>query len=154
MTIKSNSCQMTVPCIDEPENYSEDEQLCGCLGAIEPWEHPDLLRAFRGMVDYHRWVEMRLIPIAFAWMEEHRAAMLERIPEDRRSDIGISVETAFQLIKKTEFWEETKKRIAEAPPAEEIHRNGKANPMWIEMSRKYLAAERELSPNLSWDLEI
>lgn len=141
MTIKSK-CMVQVPCM-EVGPFTQDQQLTGKGGAYTVYEHPDLLRALRALSDYHNWVESRLMPVACAWMEEHKDEFKSSLDEEEQDDIGASIEAAYKVVARTEWWKKIEKHNNQSD-IKKILENMKPNPLWQRQSAEYFAAEERV----------
>jgi hypothetical protein len=153
MKREQTPCIVTLPCMANVDSFSEEERRTGCGAAYTPYEHPDLLRALRGLMDYHRWVEARLIPIASKWMDEHREEILANTTEEAQSDVGASVEAAFKILKDTDWWRNFRRR-AEGFNRQQAYEQGQANPVWVRMSKEFFQQENSVKQAFFGEYDI
>ena len=105
-------------------------------GKFSNFDHPDLLRALRGIDDYEKWVSTRLLPIVCKWIDENRDAVTKDLSNEEMNDMGTAVEAAYNIIEKSEWMKE---RIKES---EKIDIDSISfNPIWRRQTAAYIVAE-------------
>jgi hypothetical protein len=68
---------------------------------LESWEdHPALKAALDCLNIYNHWVSQRVIPIAFQWIEDHRAEVYRNMPADKQEDMGAVIASAFDIVRR------------------------------------------------------
>lgn len=84
-----------------------------CLPAWE--DHPSWLTGIQALEAFHQWVATIVLPIAFAWIEEHWNEVYGAIdklsddPDDKKkyyADVGAVIAAAFQVVKQTPYYQE------------------------------------------------
>jgi hypothetical protein len=63
--------------------------------------HPSFTLALQGLSDYERWVSSAVLPIAFAWIEDHKDEVYKKIRYEHRDDVAVVIAAAFELVQKT-----------------------------------------------------
>jgi hypothetical protein len=87
--IKMATTYICPPC-PQPQPY----------GVPTDWEtHPSLIAGINALNAYNQWVSEVVMPIAFQWIEEHKAEVYAHVPENMKDDVGVVIAAAFQLIK-------------------------------------------------------
>src|ERR1700730_3262864 len=72
-----------------------------------PWEmHPDWIQAIKALDSYNLWVCEVVMPIAFQWIEEHKEAVYDGLPDDLRDDVGTVIAKAFKLVTEKDYYQE------------------------------------------------
>lgn len=109
------------------------------------WEmHPDWTAALKHLDAYNLWICEVVFPIAFQWIEEHKAEVYKDIPTELSDDVGIVIEKAFSLAK-------TLRTEASQKDADRFHQSLKegtfdpaaTNPTWQAMAKQLAnAADR------------
>ena len=71
------------------------------LKGVHPdWEmHPSYIAGIEALDSYNHWVAEVVMPIAFQWIEEHKAEVYGNVSDDLKDDVGVVIAAAFQLIK-------------------------------------------------------
>ena len=63
--------------------------------------HPSFTLALQALNDYERWVSATVLPIAFAWIEDHKDEVYKSIRYEHRDDVAVVIAAAFELVRKT-----------------------------------------------------
>jgi len=103
------------------------------------FDHPDLLRAIRGLADYDNWVSQRLIPIALKWIDEHRDEVFQGLSEEDQDDMGAVIESAYRIIQRSPWMQE--RREASTTFNED---EATINPKWLRRTLATIHAEHDL----------
>jgi hypothetical protein len=71
-------------------------------GLMREWEnHPSFIAGVEALDAYQIWVSSVVLPIAFAWIEEHYDEVYANIPTELKDDVGVVIAAAFELVKQT-----------------------------------------------------
>jgi hypothetical protein len=86
-----------------------------------------------------------VLPIAFQWIEEHRAEVYAGVPEELRDDVGVVIAAAFKLVKGLPAYQNGIARTAEyeAAMAAADADASRINPVWSGITRKVRASTQE-----------
>jgi hypothetical protein len=69
-------------------------------GAHPDWEmHPSWIAGIEALDSYNHWVSEVVLPIAFQWIEEHKADVYASVAQENKDDVGVVIAAAFQLVK-------------------------------------------------------
>ncbi|HTJ30527.1 MAG TPA: hypothetical protein VL346_08510 [Acidobacteriaceae bacterium] len=100
--------------------------------------HPSWITGMEALNAYGDWVSSFVLPVAFQWIEEHKAEVYASIPEELKDDVGVVIAAAFRLVEKLPSYQEGLKNCActEVDPA-------KLNPVWTGLTRKIRACTEE-----------
>jgi hypothetical protein len=87
---------------------------------------------------YGDWVSSVVLPIAFQWIEEHKAEVYADVPEELRDDVGVAIAAAFKLVKELPVYKSGAEKSAnyEAAVAQGIWDTSKTNPVWSGIAKK------------------
>jgi hypothetical protein len=70
------------------------------LDGPRDWEtHPSWIAGMEALNAYGDWVSSFVLPIAFQWIEEHKAEVYASVPAELRDDVGVVIAAAFRLVK-------------------------------------------------------
>lgn len=75
---------------------------CDGEAARQPrdWEaHPSWIAGMEALEHYGDWVSSVVMPIAFQWIEEHKAEVYATVPEELKDDVGAVLAAAFKLVR-------------------------------------------------------
>jgi hypothetical protein len=118
-------------------------KLCG----IHPdWEmHPSWIAGIEALDAYNHWVAEVIMPIAFQWIEEHKAAVYESVDEAHKDDVGVVIASAFQLVKELSSYQNG---LEQSEIYEEALKNGTwetatINPVWTGIAGKVRRATKK-----------
>jgi hypothetical protein len=94
---------------------------------------------------YSDWVSSLVLPVAFQWIEEHKAEVYASIPEELKDDVGVVIAAAFRLVKELPVYKDGIERGAaqEAEVAGGAHDSSRINPVWTGITRKVRAETQE-----------
>jgi hypothetical protein len=109
------------------------------------WEHhPSWIAGMESLNAYSGWVSSVVLPIAFQWIEEHRAEVYANIPDGLKDDVGVVIAAAFKLIKELPAYQNGIQRSAEYSAAMTADNadSSKINPVWTGITTK-IRAETE-----------
>lgn len=114
--------------------------------ARKDWEmHPSWTAGMEALEDYSRWVSEIVLPVAFQWIEEHKAEVYATVPDELKDDVGVVMAAAFKLVKELPAYQ----RGAEQASAYEAARNegtlesGKINPVWTGIAKSIRSKTKE-----------
>lgn len=107
--------------------------------------HPSFTAGLEALEDYNHWVNAVLLPIAFQWIEEHKAEVYADVPEELRDDIGVAIAAAFDVVKELPLYQQGREQHAAYEAALEAGTwdPSNANPVWTEIARKVRARTEE-----------
>lgn len=110
------------------------------LRGVHPdWEmHPSWISGIEALDAYNHWVAEVVMPIAFQWIEEHKAEVYASVDEAHKDDVGVVIASAFELVKGLSSYKNGLKQLA---VYEEALENGTwdpatINPVWTEIAGK------------------
>ena len=121
-------CNYCPPCHKTPAHESHRD-----------WEmHPSWIAGMEALNAYGDWVSSVVLPIAFQWIEEHKAEVYAGVPEDLKDDVGVVIAAAFKLVKELPAY---KNGLEQSAAYEEAVANGtwdssKTNPVWTGITKK------------------
>jgi hypothetical protein len=121
--------------------------------------HPSWLAGLEALHSYSDWVNSMVLPIAFQWIEEHKAEVYASVPEELRDDVGVVIAAAFRRVKELPAYKAAIEKRAEhdAEVASGAHDPSKTNPVWTGLARKVRAeteaAFAEQAPLLGYEEE-
>jgi hypothetical protein len=110
------------------------------------WEtHPSWIAGMAALNAYNNWVSEIVMPIAFQWIEEHKAEVYANIPEHLKDDVGVVIAAAFELIKRLGAYQ---KGLVKFEEYERALQDGtwdpaSINPVWASISRDIRGATDE-----------
>ncbi len=110
------------------------------------WEtHPSWITGMEALNAYSDWVSSLVLPVAFQWIEEHKAEVYASIPEELKDDVGVVIAAAFRLVKELPVYKDGIERGAaqEAEVAGGAHDSSRINPVWTGITRKVRAETQE-----------
>jgi len=117
------------------------------LTGVHPdWEmHPSWIAGIEALDSYNHWVAEVVMPIAFQWIEEHKAEVYANIPEELKDDVGVVIAAAFELIKGLGSYQKGLKQYAEYEKALEdgTWDTTKINPVWTEIVKDVRESTKE-----------
>jgi hypothetical protein len=127
------------------------------LKGVHPdWEmHPSWISGIEALNAYNFWVSEVVLPIAFQWIEEHKADVYANVPEDRKDDVGVAIAAAFQLVKELPAY---KKTLEASKAYEEALEAGtwdssKVNPVWTRIVKEVRTATEEVFAGQAGELK-
>jgi hypothetical protein len=87
---------------------------------------------------YGDWVSSFVMPIAFQWIEEHKAEVYASVPDDLRDDVGVVIAAAFRLVRELPTYQNgmAKSAACEAEIASGSYDSSKTNPVWTGLAMK------------------
>ncbi len=101
--------------------------------ARRDWEtHPSWILGMEALNAYGDWVSSFVLPIAFQWIEEHKAEVYASVAEENKDDVGVVIAAAFRLIKELPSYQREVEQSAayEAAVASGTFDPSKTNPVW------------------------
>jgi hypothetical protein len=108
-------------------------------GGPRDWEmHPSWIGGMEALNAYGDWVSSFVLPIAFQWVEEHKAEVYATVPENLKDDVGVVIAAAFRLVKELPAYKrELEERAAyDAEAASGTFDPSKTNPVWTGLVKK------------------
>ena len=115
-------------------------------GGPRDWEmHPSWIAGMEALNAYGDWVSSFVLPIAFQWIEEHKAEVYASVPEDLRDDVGVVIAAAFKLVKELPVYKDGLEKSAayEAEVASGTFDASKTNPVWTGIVKKVRTSTEE-----------
>jgi hypothetical protein len=103
------------------------------------WEmHPSWISGMEALSAYGDWVSSVVLPVAFQWIEEHKAEVYASVPEELRDDVGVVMAAAFGLVKDLPAFRNglEKSEAYEAAVADGTWDSSKTNPVWTSIVKK------------------
>jgi hypothetical protein len=90
---------------------------------------------------YGDWVSSIVMPIAFQWIEEHKAKVYATVPEELKDDVGVVIAAAFKLVKELPAYQLGLEKSAayEAALADGTFDPSNTNPVWTGLTKKVRA---------------
>lgn len=122
-------CHCAPPRCDKPQSSS----------APRDWEaHPSWIAGIDALNAYGNWVSSVLLPIAFQWIEEHKAEVYADIPEELKDDVGVVIAAAFKLVQQLPAYKLGRQEsdAYEAALAKGTWDPSKTNPVWTDIVEK------------------
>ena len=110
------------------------------------WEaHPSWIAGMEALNAYGDWVSSIVLPIAFQWIEEHKAEVYATVPDELRDDVGVVMAAAFRLVKElpTYHIELEKAAIYDAELATGTLDTSTINPIWTGIVERVRACTEE-----------
>ena len=100
--------------------------------------HPSWIAGVEALNAYSDWVSSVVLPIAFQWIEEHKADVYASVPGDLRDDVGVAIAAAFKLVKELPAYKSGVEKSAayEADVAGGTYDASKTNPVWTGIVKK------------------
>ena len=91
---------------------------------------------------YGDWVSSFVLPIAFQWIEEHKAEVYASVPEHLKDDVGVVIAAAFRLVKELPTYKKELEARADydAEVASGTLDPSKTNPVWTGIVKKVRAS--------------
>ena len=114
--------------------------------AVRDWEmHPSWIAGIEALNAYGDWVSTVVMPVAFQWIEEHKAEVYASVPEKYRDDVGVVLAAAFKLVKDLPAY---KKELEKSAQYDAAIANGtwdpsNTNPVWTGIVEKVRAETKE-----------
>jgi hypothetical protein len=108
-------------------------------GGTRDWEtHPSWIAGMEALNAYGDWVSSLVLPIAFQWIEENKAAVYASVPEELKDDVGVVIAAAFKLVKELPVYKSgvEKSAILEAEVESGTFDSSKTNPVWTGIVKK------------------
>ena len=115
-------------------------------GGPRDWEtHPSWIAGMEALNAYGDWVSSFVLPVAFQWIEEHKAEVYASVPPELKDDVGVVIAAAFRLVKELPAYKAglEKTAIYEAELASGTFDPSKTNPVWTGITRKVRACTDE-----------
>jgi hypothetical protein len=103
------------------------------------WEmHPSWIAGMEALSSYGDWVSSVVLPIAFQWIEEHKAEVYATVPEEHKDDVGVVIAAAFRLIKELPVYKSGLEKSAnyQTASADPSFDSSKTNPVWTGIVKK------------------
>lgn len=113
---------------------------------VRDWEmHPSWIAGVEALEAYSNWVSAVVMPVAFQWIEEHRAEVYATVPEQYKDDVGVVIAAAFKLVKELPSYKRELKRSEEYDTAlaDGTLNSSKTNPVWTGIVEKVRAETKE-----------
>jgi hypothetical protein len=111
-------------------------------GTLHDWTmHPSWIGGMEALNAYGDWVSSKVLPIAFQWIEEHKAEVYATVPEELRDDVGVVIAAAFKLVSELPAYKlglEKSKAYATAL-ADGTFDPSHTNPVWTGIVKKVRA---------------
>jgi hypothetical protein len=108
-------------------------------GLLRDWEnHPSLIAGVEALDAYQKWVSSIVMPIAFAWIDQHYDEVYANIPPELKDDVGVVIAAAFELVKQTPKYQ---KGVEGFKKYKEDRKSGNLNtkdlnPIWTRITRE------------------
>jgi hypothetical protein len=115
-------------------------------GGPRDWEmHPSWIAGMEAFHAYGDWVSSIVLPIAFQWIEEHKAEVYASVPEELKDDVGVVIAAAFKLIKELPVYKNgvEKSAVYTADVASGTFDSSKTNPVWTGIVKKVRTSTEE-----------
>jgi hypothetical protein len=109
----------------------------------QDWEaHPSWIAGVEALNAYGDWVSSVVLPIAFQWIEEHKAEVYASVPDNLRDDVGVVIAAAFRLVQQLPAYKAEMEKSAayEAAVAAGTFDSSKTNPVWTGIVQKVRTA--------------
>jgi hypothetical protein len=116
------------------------------VDAPQDWEtHPSWIAGIDALNAYNNWVSEVVMPIAFQWIEEHKAEVYAHVPENLKDDVGVVIAAAFDLVKGLGAYQ---KGLVKYDEYERAVKDGtwdttNINPVWASIARDVREATDE-----------
>jgi hypothetical protein len=103
--------------------------------------HPSWIGGMEALNAYGDWVSSIVMPIAFQWIEEHKAEVYATVPEELKDDVGVVIAAAFKLVKELPAYKLGLEKSAayEAALADGTFDPSHTNPVWTGLTKKVRA---------------
>ena len=108
-------------------------------GGPRDWEmHPSWIAGMEALNAYGDWVSSFVLPIAFQWIEEHKAEVYASVPEHLKDDVGVVIAAAFRLVKELPTYKKELEARADydAEVASGTLDPSETNPVWTGLVKK------------------
>jgi len=115
-------------------------------GGHRDWEmHPSWIAGMEALNAYGDWVSSVVLPIAFQWIEEHKAEVYASVPEELKDDVGVVIAAAFRLVKELPAYKSgmEKREVYDAAVASGTQDSAKTNPVWTGIAKKIRTGTEE-----------
>lgn len=101
------------------------------------WEmHPSWIAGIEALHEYSHWVSSIVLPVAFQWIEEHRAEVYATVPHNLRDDVGTVLAAAFKLIRDLPAYKSGMDKAAAYEAAVANGETSSINPAWTQIVKK------------------
>lgn len=113
---------------------------------VKDWEmHPSWIAGIEALGAYSNWVSAVVMPIAFQWIEEHKADVYATIADKYRDDVGVVIAAAFRLVKEMPAYQKELEKSAkyDAEISGGTLDPSKVNPVWTGIVEKVRAETKE-----------
>jgi hypothetical protein len=111
-----------------------------CLTGSHPdWEmHPSWIAGIEALDAYNHWVSEVVLPIAFQWIEEHKADVYASVADENKDDVGVVIAAAFDLVKNLSAYQNGLTAYAEYEEALKAGTwdSSTINPIWTGIAKK------------------
>ena len=103
--------------------------------------HPSWITGMEALHAYGDWVSSVVLPVAFQWIEEHKAEVYASVPDHLRDDVGVVMAAAFKLVQELPAYQLGREKDAayEAAVAAGTWDASKTNPVWTGIVKKVRA---------------
>lgn len=102
----------------------------------EDWEmHPSWILGIESLNAYSHWVSSVVLPIAFQWIDEHRAEVYDTVPDNLKDDVGTVLAAAFKLIKNLPAYQRGLTKNAMYQTAKANGDTAAINPAWASITQ-------------------
>jgi len=100
------------------------------------WEmHPSWILGIESLNAYSHWVSSVVLPIAFQWIDEHRAEVYATVPDNLKDDVGTVLAAAFKLIKNLPAYQRGLTKNAMYQTAKANGDTAAINPAWASITQ-------------------
>lgn len=109
------------------------------------WEmHPSWINGMEALNAYGDWVSSVVLPVAFQWIEEHKAEVYASVPDNLRDDVGTVMAAAFKLVKQLPAYQRGTEKDSEYEAAVKAGTwdPSKTNPRWTGIVQKVRACTK------------
>jgi len=110
------------------------------LRGVHPdWEmHPSWIAGIEALDAYNHWVAEVVMPIAFQWIEEHKADVYATVDDANKDDVGVVIAAAFDLVKGMSSYQNgmTRSNAYEEGLADGTWDPSMINPVWTGIVKK------------------
>lgn len=108
------------------------------------WEmHPSWIAGMEAMSAYGDWVSSVVLPVAFQWIDEHRAEVYASIPENLKDDVGVVLAAALRLVKEQPAYQRGLEKEAQYETAVANGDSASINPVWTGIVKKIRTSTEE-----------
>lgn len=107
--------------------------------------HPSLIAGIEALNAYNKWVSEVVMPIAFQWIEEHKAEVYANIPHELKDDVGVVIAAAFDIAKGLAAYQKglVKYQEYETAIADGTWNPANINPVWASIAKDIREATDE-----------